>query len=173
MVLLGQDKDCLAFQGKGETYNKIRLDTHMDLLFFFTSENMRTYLKGKEAIETRAGLTYLESGFYILNLELKLTIANAPQLYGHLPARGQIILHFLDNSQVKLRITKKVLGTFDEQEKTYLYATEYPLDANAIKQLKMKELDRISIGWSTGKEEYEIYDVDFFIRQFKCLARYQ
>lgn len=173
LFLSGQDKDCLAFQGKGETFNKIRLDTHLDLLFAFTSDNMRTHLNGKEAIETRAGLTYLESGFYILNLKIKLTIANAPQLYGNLPARGQLVFYFLDNSQVKLRTNKEVVGIFDEEEKTYLYQTEYPLNANAIKQLKIKELDRINIAWSTGKEEYEIYDVDFLIRQFKCLAKYQ
>lgn len=173
LFLSGQDKDCLAFQGKGETFNKIRLDTHLDLLFTFTSEKMRSYLNGKEAIEAQAGLTYLESGFYILNLKIKIAIANATQLYGSLPVRSQINFYFLDKSQVKLRTSKKVLGIFEEKEKAYLYQTEHPLDANTIKSLKTKELDKISIAWSTGKEEYEVYDVDFFIRQFECLARYQ
>lgn len=173
LLLFGQDKDCLAFKGKGETYKQIRLDTRMDLLFAFTSENMRTYLKGKEAVEARAGLTYLESGFYIFNLEIKLAIANAPKLYGSLPVRGQFVFHFLDGSQVKLRMNKEVVGVFDDIEKTYLYEVEYPLAAKTIKQLKIKELDQISIDWSTGKEEYEIYDVDFLIRQFACLAKHQ
>jgi len=173
LVISGQDKDCLAFIGKGETYNKIRLDTNKELLFAFTEENMRMHLKEKDLIEVHASLTYLESGFYILNLDLKLGIANAPQLYGYIPTRTQIVFHFLEESQIKLRMSKEIIGAFDEKEKTYIYQLEYPLDANSIKHLKVKELDRISISWSTGKEEYEIYDVDFFIRQFRCLADFQ
>ncbi|MEL6719701.1 MAG: hypothetical protein AAFP82_13390 [Bacteroidota bacterium] len=173
LIGIGQDKDCLAFKGTGETYQKMRLDTRTELLFAFTEQKMRTYLKEKDLIEAYAGLTYLENGFYLLNLELKLAIANAPELYGYLPARTQMVFHFLDGNQVKLRINKEVRGTFDKKEKTYLYQLEYPLAANLIKHLKVKELDRISINWSTGKEEYEIYDVDFFIRHFRCLANYQ
>ncbi|MEM8525663.1 MAG: hypothetical protein AAGG68_13560 [Bacteroidota bacterium] len=172
-ILSSQEHDCLAFKGKGETYDKMRLDTRATLLFFFTDEKMKTYLKGKDLMTTHASLTYLENGFYILNLDLELAIANALQLYGYIPVRGQIVFHFLDDSQVKLRINKKVEGIFDEKEKTYLYQLEYPLDANALKQLKVKELDELSITWSSGKETYEIYDVDVLIRQFRCLEKYQ
>ena len=39
------------------------------------------------------------------------------------------------------------------------------------KALKKGEVDRVRIIWDAGYEDYEVYNLDFFINQFKCLNK--
>ena len=52
-----------------------------------------------------------------------------------------------------------------------LYTGIYELKKDDINALKNQYLDHIGIIWSSGYEEYDIYNVDFLKNQIKCLTK--
>ncbi|MEM9850013.1 MAG: hypothetical protein AAF847_19135 [Bacteroidota bacterium] len=173
IAALSQGKDCLAYWGEDTELKKDRLDTKAALLFAYTSEPTKAYLPDRDLIQTQASITYISGGYYLLHLIIDVALANAPQAYGNIPAKSNLTIHFLDKSQATLKSAVLTLGTFQPAELLYRYRVEYPIGGNALKKLKAKELDRISLTWTTGIETYKLYDVDFFIRHFQCISQHQ
>ncbi|MEM9886340.1 MAG: hypothetical protein AAF849_10635 [Bacteroidota bacterium] len=166
-------QNCLAFQGRDGKFEKNRLDTKTELLFTYTSEATKAYLPDKDLIKTTAYLTYIEGGYYLLNFIIDVALANAPSAYGNIPAKSNMVIHFLDGSKINLKSASTTIGIFREEEIIYRYRVEYPIGGSALKKLKGKELDKLDLTWTTGMESYEIYDIDFFKRHFECLLQHQ
>ena len=61
------------------------------------------------------------------------------------------------------------MGTLNPLKKSVVYKPQYLIGSNQAKELSKGEVDRIRLVWSSGYEDYEIYELDFFINQFRCL----
>ena len=46
----------------------------------------------------------------------------------------------------------------------------YYIDGDNKKELSDKEVDKVGIMWTSGFEEYDIYEVDFITKHLDCLA---
>jgi len=169
---LSAQSDCLAFQGNDETNKRLRLDTQSKLLFAYTSETIKPYLN-RDMMLCESNITYLQGGYYVLNLIFDIALANAPKTYGYIPSRSSLVIYFLDGKKIDLKNTDDAIGKYDIEKEVFRYKVEYPIDGTSLKHLKIKGLDKIIITWSTGIETYDIYDIDFYIHQFECLSKYQ
>ena len=47
----------------------------------------------------------------------------------------------------------------------------YPINSSVLATLAKGEVDTIRMYWSSGFEEYEVYNLDFFINQIRCLGK--
>lgn len=105
-----------------------------------------------------------------LHLNIRINSQKALEYYGTVSAGYILKIILLDGKEVKLTCTAGSGGIANDN-RGFIYPLGYELDKRDLKTLSKQEVDKIGIQWSTGYEEYPIYEIDFFINQIACLER--
>ena len=63
------------------------------------------------------------------------------------------------------------MNQLNVQQNAYIYPISFPLERSHLRALSRMEIDKIGIQWSSGYEEYTVYELDFFIKQIECLRQ--
>lgn len=162
-------KTCsLVFDGVDDFSGKKRKEVAEEILFSHTPEDMRPFFKDQDFIICKA---YLSSsgGFTYLSLEISIASENAQRDYGMIEKGSVLNIKLIDDTNVKLFNNKTDVGMLDELNNTVTYTAQYVISSGDEKVLRRNEIDKIRVIWSSGYEDYEIYNLDFFVNQFKCL----
>ena len=80
-------------------------------------------------------------------------------------------LKLIKSGQIDLRCVKGSTGLADDTQNHTVYALSFELDKSQIKKLKKYEIDKVGVEWSSGYEEYEVYEVDALMNQLSCLEK--
>jgi hypothetical protein len=75
----------------------------------------------------------------------------------------------LDGNFVNLTSGAMDRGSYDTKNGLLTYRVQYPIDHALLPFLQRSEVDKVRVFWSSGFEEYEVYNLDFFTRQVACL----
>lgn len=162
----------LAVQGRDEFTGETRFELKPELLFTFTNDFMKNYLKDKPHILCETHLSAMTNGARFLNLSFKINENNAKKSFGGFNRNNQLILKFIDGSVATLYNARSDEGITDELGGFTLFRASYLLDDRAIiNSIKKKELDKIRVAWNTGFEDYEIFSIDLLMRQCECLFK--
>lgn len=161
--------DCqFAYNGIDLQSKQMRRELIPETLFRFTPPELKNDLMDQNLLEVDAQLAQIDKE-YFLNLNLKLNSARAKQQYGHI-SNGYILrIRLISGDLVELRAGNSADGHVDGNKNLGIYAVQYALGRGQLNQLSRKDVDKISLQWSSGLEEYTVYQTDFFIRQIKCL----
>lgn len=160
----------IAYQGKDETTGQIRRDVQEQMLFTYTDERLRSYLKDKEYLKCEGFLTAM-GGFHFLSLKFTFAYPNAREAYGFIEKGSILIIKFLDGSFVSLPAMRMDKGSYDTQTELLTYNVHYPLDHSQLNLLRRSEVDSVIMFWSSGYEEYPVYNLNFFGNQIGCLEK--
>ena len=164
------EQECrIAFEGKDEYSGMWRKDVQQQLLFTHTDERLRLYLKDKEYLRCEGFITSLGGGYRFLSLQFTFAYPNAREAYGFIEKGSVLTIHLLNGDYVKLQAGKMDRGRYDTEQELLTYQVHYPMDRTQINLLKNSEVDKIRVFWSSGFEEYEVYQLDFFMSQISCL----
>lgn len=164
------EQECkIAFEGKDEYSGMWRKDVQQQLLFTHTDERLRLYLKEKEYLRCEGFITSLGGGYRFLSLQFTFAYPNAREAYGFIEKGSILTIHLLNGDYVKLQAGKMDRGRYDTEQELLTYQVHYPIDRTQINLLKNSEVDKIRVFWSSGYEEYEVYQLDFFMNQISCL----
>ena len=170
VILYPPEKRCqLAFDGVDDFSGKKRKEVAKNILFSHTSDEMRPYFKGKEYITCQAYLSSLSGGYKFLTLEITIASENAKRDFGILEKGSVLNIKLMDNSNVKLFNNKTDVGILNELNNSVTYTAQYVVSSGGEKVLRKNEVDKIRLIWSSGYEDYEVYNLDFFVDQFRCL----
>lgn len=159
------------FNGIDEFTGKKRKDLEAQVLFYYTDERLRPYLKRKDYLTCSAYLSSLEGGYNYITLEISIASKNAKEEYGGISKGSIFSILTLEGTTVKLQANKSDQGVYNSLQEKYVYKGQYPVSGSVKKKLATEAIDRIRISWDRGYEEYEVYEVDFFIDQFACLSK--
>jgi hypothetical protein len=164
--------DCrLLYEGVDQFTGKFRKDVQPEILFTHTDEKMRPFLDGREYLTCTANLTSMTGGLVYLLMDISIVGTNVPLAFGGI-AKGSVLkVFFLDGKEVALINTQEAKGRYHPLTETYTYKVQYQLSAYAEKMLRAGEVDKIRVIWNAGYEDYEVFDLDFFNHQLKCLGR--
>ncbi len=161
--------DCVVESHKIDDFTqKKRIDLERQFLFSYTDEKLRPFLKGQELLVCEAALTSL-GGFSYLNLTFSIASPNARNNFGVLENNAQISLKLINGNTITLYNSNRDIGKIDPYSGNTVYNGLYIISAANEKLLSKTELDELRVIWSTGYEDYEIYEIDFFINQLTCL----
>lgn len=162
-------QDCKVNKERDEMSNLVTTQVASELLFSYTPEGVSSYLQERAYLEGYVHLTHIQGRFF---LSLKVEIANvkAQQSYGYLAKNGQLIIQLLNGETYALRNTNNSIGTVLPSQEITRYEAEYAIDPRVLNELEKNALDKIRLVWSTGYEDYEVFDVDLLSRQFDCLS---
>lgn len=108
-----------------------------------------------------------------LHLNIRIDSKIAKDFYGTVETGNIMKITLLNGKEIKLKCYAGSGGVPTADKSGYIYPLGYTLENKHIKQLAKLEMDKIGIQWSSGFEEYPIYEIDFFINQIECLQRAQ
>lgn len=163
--------DCrLAFTGQHPKTGRFHRDMPKRRFFTFTDPKLRRFLKDKEYLECNGFLSTVDGGYRLLTLEFNFAYPNAREAYGFIEKGSMLSILFLNGDFVNLKSGVVANGQYDMQTKLLTYRVQYPISGAQIAYLKKNEVDKVRVNWSSGFEEYPVYEVDFFIDQMECLG---
>ena len=164
------DKRCeLTFDGVDEFSGKKRKQVKKEILFSHTADEMRPFFRDKDYLTCHAYLSSLSGGYTFLSLEITIASNTAQRDYGIIEKGSVLNLKLMDDTNIKLFNNKTDVGIINELDNSVTYNAQYLISSGAEKMLRKNEIDKIRVIWSSGYEDYEVYDLDFFINQFNCL----
>ncbi len=106
-----------------------------------------------------------------IHLTFTIKDANARRTFGGLPAKSYLSLKFMDGEIVTLFNDINQEIQMDLATSTAVFQARYGFQPALFKVLMKKELDSIRVAWSTGYEDYSVYDVGLLQGMAKCLFR--
>ena len=138
--------------------------------FTYTPEEIKSYLEDRDFISCAANLS-TKPGLSFLTLKFTIASDNARKNFGVLEQGALLRIMLLDGSTVNLYNGRFDAGKLDPYTGNTIYESSYIIDKEKEKLLTKNEIDKIRIVWSTGYEDYTIYNVDFFMNQYDCLNK--
>lgn len=158
----------IAFEGIDPKSGYFRKDLKQQFLFSHTDDRLRVYLKDKEYLRCE-GYFSANGGYRYLILEFTFAYPNAREAYGFIEEGSVLTIKMLNGDFVNLRSGDIALGSYDTETELLTYRVNYPIDRSQMNYLKNSEADAIRVFWSSGFEEYEVYQLDFFSNQLRCM----
>lgn len=171
-ILRAQYTTCSVVVEDVESDN-YRIDVKKEQFFTHTSEQLRPFFKTSNYLTCEGYLTYISGGYYFLNLSFNIASPNAAAEFGGIIEGAALYIELMSGNTVRLVAREDGFGAYNEAEEVYVYNVQYPLSASNIKRLQKGEVDKVKMIWGRGYENYEVYYLDFFINQFKCLMENQ
>lgn len=159
----------IAFDGVDNFNGQQRKDVQKQLLFTYTDDRLRPYLNGREYLTCEGFLTALSGGYRYLSLQFTFAYPNAREAYGFIEKGSVLTLLLLDGNYINLQSGKMDRGSYNTEEEVLRYRVHYPITRSDLNTLKKSDLSKVRVFWSSGHEDYEVYEVDFFINQIECL----
>lgn len=161
----------IAFEGVEEFSGKKRKDVAPSLFFTYTSEKLRPFFQEKDLIKCTGHVSSLSGGIKFLSIEITVADERAQTNYGSLEKNSLLSIKLIDGTTIQLINKKTNQGTLNRFEKNVVYTAQYILSSDQEKALKSTEIDRVRVVWSTGFEEYEVFETDFMMHQLECLTK--
>lgn len=145
-----------------------RVDMNKEILFSYTDPKVKPLLKGEEFLTCQVNLNEV-SPYKFINLDLTFSTLTAKREYGRL-AEGTAISFLLVNGQtVTLKNNTEDPGTINSKKGTTEYKALLSMSSAAEKAFIRSPIDKVRIIWSTGFEDYEVFNVDVLMNQINCL----
>ena len=151
-----------------ESTGRKRVELEPGLIFTHTDPDLRPFFKKRELITCNGQLSRIDAYVYLI-IEFKIASSHAQSNFGSLQDGSLLRLRLLNNENVSLYNLRTDQGRIDPYSGDTVFIGQYSLGKDEIKMLLSSELDKVRILWSTGYEDYDVYNVDFFIDRLNCL----
>ncbi len=159
----------LAYNGWDETIQRARKDTKAKVLFSETDPNLEVHFPKRDFITCYGSLTSIEGGIRILTLDVTIASPKATSLFGGLLANDFIVIKLLDGTKIRLYNKVSDPGVWIPAVQSIFYSGQFLIGLKEERSLRSQEVDSILIRWSKLEDEFEVFELDFFINQFQCL----
>lgn len=164
------EKTCeFTFDGIDAFTNQPRRELQPELFFSHTDSRIKPYLKEREYMTCHGYLTSIAGGFRYLTLTFRIASRTAQREYGGIRNGGLLNLKLLDGSTISLFSQGGSQLKVDPTTNDIIYRARYPIDYQKEKLISRSEIDQVRVVWATGYEDYEVYNIDFFMNQLICL----
>ncbi len=158
----------LAMDTIDATTGTHRIGLEQGLIFTDTDPDLRPYFKSKDLITCYGRLSKIGAYIYF-TIDFQIASSHSQGNFGSLESGSLLRLRLLNGKYVSLYNLKTDRGRIDPYSGNTIFSGQYALGKDEIKLLSSSPLDKIRILWGTGYEDYDVYKIDFFIDQLKCL----
>ena len=138
------------------------------ILFTHTDPDLRPYFKDKELITCRGRLSMVGPYMYF-TIEFQIASSHSQSNFGSLQEGSLLRLKLMNDTNVSLYNLKTDEGRIDPYTGYTIFAAQYAIGKQEMKSLRSSELDKMRVMWSTGFEDYDVYNIDLLINQVNCL----
>ncbi len=138
------------------------------ILFTHTDPDLRPYFKDKELITCRGRLSMIGPYMYF-TIEFQIASSHSQSNFGSLQEGSLLRLKLMNDTNVSLYNLKTDEGRIDPYTGYTIFVAQYAIGKQEMKSLRSSELDKMRVMWSTGFEDYDVYNIDLLINQINCL----
>jgi len=160
----------IAYEREVINDNSKRIDLSPQYFFSFSHPELKSFFKEDNLIKTYCQISKNE-GVFSLNLNLILASAVAKRDYGIISNDSNLNIHFINGNYINLKCSQGSNGKIKEIDNNTIYSLAYELDKGHVKKLAKYDIDKVKIEWSSGIEEYEVFDVDAILDQLACMKK--
>jgi hypothetical protein len=160
----------LAFDGYDDVLRANKKEVKTEFFFGHSQEKMKAYFKNDDFITCDANLSKVGRKYYI-TLKIRVKSKDAKRTYGMLRSKETIRFEMINGDKVYCTSMVQDDGTIEAYTGNTLYTGIYEISKDNIKILKKGYLDNVGIIWSSGYEQYNIFNVDFIKNQLRCLEK--
>ncbi len=139
-------------------------------IFSFTHDKLKPYFTDRPFLTCYAGLSRKSSEFFLL-LKFIVDTKYIKTGYNGISNNSMLRITLIGGDKIYLKNIFNNLGTRDVEGKNITYNGIYPISKSDLKTLKKVEIDKMGVEWNGGVEEYEVYNIDFLIKQLECLNK--
>lgn len=166
-----EDMTCqYSMKERDEFTGKLKVAVKPQEFFTYTQDDLKKFMREKDYMTCSGGLSRV-IGITTFNVKFEMQSILAQREYGEIQAGTQMLVKLLDGSTVTLTCQESSKGSIDEVNGKTVYRTYFGVDKGDEKQLKKSEVVKVRMLWSSGYEDYDIHELDFFINQLKCLSQ--
>lgn len=158
----------ILFDGFDKRLNTYRKELAADDFFSFTHPKLKPHFKSRDFLTCRASVAQIGKE-HKLQFSITVTSKNARKNYGQIRKDGFTKIQFIDGTKIYLKSLYTVSGELEKYTGNTRFKVLYDLPKDKLKKISKIEIDKIGIVWTSGFEEYEIYEIDFLMNQVQCL----
>ena len=163
--------DCeIVFDGYDDALGSDKKEIKSEFFFGHSQEKMKSYFKSDDFIKCDAHVSKVGRKYYI-TLDFRVKSKDAKKTYGMLRANETMRFEMIDGSKVYCTSMIQNSGTIEPYTGNTLYTGIFEIEKDDLSILKDNFLDNIGVIWSSGYEQYNIFNVDFLKNQLECLEK--
>lgn len=164
--------DCNVIENTTDKDN-LMYSTHAAPLLAYTHPKLKPHFVGQDYLSTSAQVIKSGSNYFIA-LSIQIRSNRAKETFGGLEKGDAMRLQLINGETVIAYNMKRSFGIYDDISNVTNYSPVYSIKKDYLKKLSNVELDKVGLMWTTGYEDYEVYEIDFFVNHANCiLGTYQ
>ncbi len=145
------------------------LATVYEDLFEYTDPKISTHFKNSDFVNTKVRFLKTQKD-YLLELKFILHSPQAKSVYGNPDGSSQSRMDFINGDFIYLQVFATSNGIVDAQQNT-VYHIQYKLDKEEINKIRKNELDKLTVFWTSGIEQYDICRINLLQNMFECIRK--
>ena len=166
--IIYNDNCKIIFDGFDKQINKTRKETSTGKWFSYTHPKLMSYFKENDFLKVESSVLKVDNKTF-LNLKLTLSTKDAKRSYGLIEENAMMRIQLINGDKVYLNNQIRSEGSLEAYTGNTIYHALYMIKKDDLKELEKTEVDKVGLMWSSGFEEYDVYEVDFILNQIKCL----
>ena len=163
-----QSTDCTLKESKTTGTGNYSQEYASMPLFVYTHPQVRQYLDKTFLIEASAYINKVDKNLFLL-IEYKINSSQAKANYGNLEKGSKIKVSLLGNDHIYLENIERDRGAVRKKSNYTTYTGTYAITKESANALKKNSIDKITVLWAEGVEQYEIQNIDMVKNQLNCL----
>lgn len=160
----------IVFDGYDKSIGQNRREVKTEPFFSYSQKKMKPYFKTEDFLSCDANVAKIGKKHF-LTLKIRIRSKDATKTYGSLPSDQNLVIELINGRKIYGRNINSDKGVIESYTGHTLYSGIFELRNDDIKDLKKQYLDNIAIIWSSGYEQYDIFNVDFIKKQLECLSK--
>ncbi len=160
----------IVFDGYDDDLGSDKKEVKSEFFFGHSQKKMKSYFKRDDFIKCNANVSKVGRNYYI-TLNIRVKSKDAKKTYGMLIANETVRFEMIDGSKVYCTSMIQNGGTIEPYTGNTLYTGIFEIKKDDLSLLKNNFLDNIGVIWSSGYEQYNIFNVDFLKNQLQCLEK--
>lgn len=160
----------IVFNGYDKDIGHNRKEVKTQPFFSYSQEKMKPYFKSEDFLTCNANVAKIGKKHF-LTLKIRIRSKDATKTYGSLQADNNLVIELINGRKIYGRNINIDKGEIESYTGHTLYKGIFELRNDDLKDLKKHYVDNLAIIWSSGYEQYDIFNVDFIKNQLECLSK--
>ena len=160
----------IIFNGYDKDIGHNRKEVKTQPFFSYSQEKMKPYFKTEDFLTCDANVAKIGKKHF-LTLKIRIRSKDATKTYGSLQADNNLVIELINGRKIYGRNINTDKGEIESYTGHTLYKGIFELRNDDLKDLKKHYVDNLAIIWSSGYEQYDIFNVDFIKNQLECLSK--
>lgn len=152
------------------TYRK-RIQMEFDPLFYYTHPQLSKHYKATSFLTGYGSIVRIGLQTYVA-FRISIKSKDAVRNYGQIEMGSKTRIRLINGETIYIKAAMNANGKYHDHSESTVYNVLFELPKNKAKLLERYEIDEIGIMWTSGFESYEVYNLDLFRHQIKCIQKY-